>query len=137
MHYIWYDKLYFKEDNAKKKTRLLHRLEKGKPEPNVYILALPESRERNILDIYSSLELMQPHYKNRSKYVVGIARGKQDAIELASSIVGDMYNTNGGVVVAVFKNTVMHIEDYRNCTSCDCGHCAVDSMSAVVCPDTI
>ena len=95
MHYIWYDKLYFKEDNAKKKTRLLHRLEKGKPEPNVYILALPESRERNILDIYSSLELMQPHYKNRSKYVVGIARGKQDAIELASSIVGDMYNTNG------------------------------------------
>ena len=39
MHYIWYDKLYFKEDNAKKRTRLLHRLEKGKPEPNLYILA--------------------------------------------------------------------------------------------------
>ena len=43
VHYIWYDKLYFKEDNAKKKTRLLHRLEKGKPEPNLYILALPEA----------------------------------------------------------------------------------------------
>ena len=96
MHYIWYDKLYFKEDNAKKKTRLLHRLEKGKPEPNLYILALPESRERNILDIYSSLELMQPHYKNRSKYVVGIARGKQDAIELASSIVG-VWNIKCGI----------------------------------------
>ena len=104
MHYIWYDKLYFKEDNAKKKTRLLHRLEKGKLEPNVYILALPESRERNILDIYSSLELMQPHYKNRSKYVVGIARGKQDAIELDSSIVGDMYNTNGNFDIRAFLN---------------------------------
>lgn len=67
VQYIWYDNLYFDEENAKKKARLLRRLEKGKPEPNVYVLALPDSRDRNILDIFNSLELMQPHYKGRKK----------------------------------------------------------------------
>lgn len=95
VHYIWYDNLYFDEENAKKRTRLLRRLEKGKLEPNVYLLALPESRDRNILDIFSSLELMQPHYKDRTKYIVGIARSKQAAIELAADIVRNMYNASG------------------------------------------
>ncbi len=95
VQYIWYDNLYFDEDNAKKKARLLRRLEKGKLEPNVYVLALPDSRNRNILDIFSSLELMQPHYKGRKKYVVGIARSKQAAIELAADIVGEMYSASG------------------------------------------
>ena len=35
---------------------------------------------------------------------VGIARGKQDAIELASSIVVDMYNTNGNFDIRAFLN---------------------------------
>ncbi len=95
VQYIWYDNLYFDEENAKKKARLLRRLEKGKPEPNVYVLALPDSRDRNILDIFNSLELMQPHYKGRKKYIVGIARSKQAAVELAADIVGEMYSASG------------------------------------------
>lgn len=96
VQYIWYDNLYFDEENAKKKARLLRRLEKGKSEPNVYVLALPDSRDRNILDIFNSLELMQPHYKGRKKYIVGIARSKQAAVELAADIVGEMYGASGG-----------------------------------------
>ena len=96
VQYIWYDNLYFDEENAKKKARLLRRLEEGKPEPNVYVLALPDSRDRNILDIFNSLELMQPHYKGRKKYIVGIARSKQAAVELAADIVGEMYGASGG-----------------------------------------
>ena len=96
VQYIWYDNLYFNEENAKKKARLLRRLEKGKPEPNVYVLALPDTRDRNILDIFNSLELMQPHYKGRKKYIVGIARSKQAAVELAADIVGEMYGASGG-----------------------------------------
>lgn len=95
VQYIWYDNLYFDEENAKKKARLLRRLEKGKPEPNVYVLALPDSRDRNILDIFNSLELMQPHYKGRKKYIVGIARSKPAAVELAADIVGEMYSARG------------------------------------------
>ena len=95
VQYIWYDNLYFDEENAKKKARLLRRLEKGKPEPNVYVLALPDSRDRNILDIFNSFELMQPHYKGRKKYIVGIARSKQAAVELAADIVGEMYSASG------------------------------------------
>lgn len=104
VHYIWYDKLYFHGNNDRKKARLLHRLEKGRLVPDIYILALPESKERNILDIYSSLELMQPHYKGRDKYVVGIAHGKNAAVELAASIVGEMYNTNKNFDIRTFLN---------------------------------
>lgn len=102
VHYIWYDKLYFHEDNDRKKARLLRRLEKGKLVPDIYVLALPESRERNILDIYSSLELMQPHYKGRDKYVVGLAHGKEAAVELATSIVEQMYSANGNFDIRTF-----------------------------------
>lgn len=103
-HYIWYDNLYFHEDNARKRARLLRRLEKGKLTPDIYVLALPESKERNILDIYNSLELMQPHYKDRDKYVVGIARGREEAIELAASIVEEMYASGKGFDIRSFLN---------------------------------
>ncbi len=104
VHYIWYDKLYFHEDNEKKKKRLLRRLERGKSVYDIYVLALPESKERNILDIYNSLELIQPHYRGRDKYIVGLAHGKENAIELAASIVGEMYNMNKNFDIRTFLN---------------------------------
>lgn len=104
VHYIWYDGLYFDEADSKKNARLLRRLEKGKLEPNIYLLALPESREHNILDIYSTLELMQPHYKDMDKYIVGIAHGRQKAIELAASIVEEMYNSKKDFDIRDFLN---------------------------------
>lgn len=103
-HYIWYDNLYFHEDNVRKKERLLRRLEKGKLTPDIYVLTLSESKEHNILDIYNSLELMQPHYKNRDKYVVGIARGREEAIALAASIVEEMYASEKGFDIRSFLN---------------------------------
>lgn len=102
VHYIWYDKLYFQEDNEKKKKRLLRRLGRGKPVYDIYLLALPESKERNILDIYNSLELIQPHYKGRDKYIVGLAHGKENAVELAAAIVGEMYNKNKNFDIRTF-----------------------------------
>ena len=102
VHYIWYDKLYFQEDNEKKKKRLLRRLERGKPVYDIYLLALPESKERNILDIYNSLELIQPHYKGRDKYIVGLAHGKENAVALAAAIVGEMYNKNKNFDIRTF-----------------------------------
>ena len=69
-----------------------------------YVLALPESKERNILDIYNSLELIQPHYRGRDKYIVGLAHGKENAIELAASIVGEMYNMNKNFDIRTFLN---------------------------------
>ena len=65
VHYIWYDKLYFHEDNEKKKKRLLRRLERGKSVYDIYVLALPESKERNILDIYNSLEIGRASCRER------------------------------------------------------------------------
>lgn len=93
VHYIWYEKLYCGEKAAKSKSRLIHRLEKGKLEPDVFVLTLPESRERNILDIYRAATFKQPHFDGRDKYVVGIARGRDEAMDIVTKLVDGMYKS--------------------------------------------
>lgn len=91
VHYIWYEKLYCGEKAAKSRSRLIRRLERGKLEPDVFVLTLPESKERNLLDIYPAITLKQPHFDGRNKYVVGIARGRDEALDIVNEIVDGMY----------------------------------------------
>ena len=93
VNYIWYDNLYCGEKAAKGKLRLIHRLQKGKAEPNVYILTLPENREQNILDIYSAITFKQNHFDKKVKYVVGIAKGRDEALDVVTRLVDDMYKS--------------------------------------------
>ena len=48
--------------------------------------------------------LKQPHFKNKSYrdkvYVVGLAKGRDEALELVRGIVDDTYSHTGGVDVA-------------------------------------
>ena len=48
--------------------------------------------------------LKQPHFKNKSYrdkvYVVGLAKGRDEALELVRCIVDDTYSHTGGVDVA-------------------------------------
>lgn len=84
-------------------TRHLGLIRKNRFTIDTYIIAISDNPD-NILDIYSANMLKQPHFKNKSYrdkvYVVGLAKGRNEALELVRCIVDDTYSHTGCVDVA-------------------------------------
>lgn len=89
----WYRNLYLGEAAEKKKYRLYRRINKRRL-LNAYVVALP-SNEENVLDIYKYMELRQKHYAKREIFIIGLACGKDEAMELAAKIIGEVYQNTG------------------------------------------
>lgn len=79
----------------KKKEKVIRRLEQGKFQMDVYVLALA-GNERNHLEIYQSALFLQPDFPYENFFVVGIAKGYEDAMELVEEIVKEVYNETEG-----------------------------------------
>ncbi len=89
----WYRNLYLGETAEKKKYKFYRKINKRRL-LNAYVIALPSSSE-NVLDIYRYMELLQNHYVKRDIFIVGLACGKDEAMELAARIIGDVYQNTG------------------------------------------
>lgn len=100
----WYKNLYLGEIAAKKQYKLFRRISK-KRLTNAYIITLPSNTE-NILDIYSYNELLQKHYDNSHIFVVGLACGKDEALELTKDIIWDVYSRSGSFNVSEYVMAV-------------------------------
>ncbi len=59
----------------------------------VFVIAL--SRGRDQMEIYHCAFLQQKYYKKHPPYVVGIAGGYEEALELLQQMVADVYNKTG------------------------------------------
>ena len=96
----WYRNLYLGDNARKAKYKTFGLIRKNRFTIDTYIIAIPD----NILDIYSANMLKQPHFKNKSYrdkvYVVGLAKGRNEALELVRCIVDDTYSHTGCVDVA-------------------------------------
>ena len=57
-----------------------------------YVLALNEGSD--LLDIYHSFVLLQPHFRKRQKFIVGIAADYDGALEILRQIVQECYAKN-------------------------------------------
>lgn len=87
-------------NNARKnKYKVLGHVIKKRLSFDTYLITLP-SNTSNILDIYSSNILLQSHYKKKyiteNVYVIGIAEGKKEALELVRDIIDEVYSNTGG-----------------------------------------
>lgn len=89
----WYRNLYLGEAAEKKKYKLYRRINKRRLF-NAYVIALPSGGD-NVLDIYRYMELLQKHYAKRDIFIVGLACGKDEAMELAARIIGEVYQNTG------------------------------------------
>lgn len=90
----WYKNLYVGKNAKENRNTIIRKIKKSKPQLGVYVLTLPESAN-NILDIYHSIVLTQPYYKNSDLYIVGIASCKEEAYEVMQDIVMDSYRSTG------------------------------------------
>lgn len=95
----WYRKLYIGENAKKDKYKCIWTYKKEQILCR-YILITLASNTCNILDIYSANMLLQPHFKNKNVneeiYVVGLAKGRDEALNLVRDIIDEVYNATGG-----------------------------------------
>lgn len=89
----WYRNLYLGENAEKKKYRLYRRINKRRLW-NAYAVTLP-SNDENVLDIYHFMELRQKAYKKRKIFIIGLACGREEALELAKNIIWEVWQNTG------------------------------------------
>ena len=74
------------------------KLMRGEGQFTIYVIALSPSRPgigANQLEILHCVNLQQPYYKQYPPYIVGIASGRIEAIELVRSMVQEAYDHTG------------------------------------------
>lgn len=91
----YYRYLYLSESVEKKKDKVIRRLNRRKLQPDIHIIGLPET-ERNHLEIYACIQLLQPYFPRRVFFVVGIGKGFEETIELVEEITKEVYNETKG-----------------------------------------
>ncbi len=95
---IWYDKLYVGESIIHKTKKVKWKICHNAGQIDIYVITFPSNRE-NLLDIIPAWELMQKAYPKKKLYVIGLAKGYDEAIELAASIVNEVYQNTGTFAV--------------------------------------
>lgn len=91
----YYKHLYLSEGLEKKKDKVMKKLEQKKFQMDIHLIVLSED-ERNQLEIYHSLLFLQPSYPDRDYFVVGIAKGFDEAVDLVEEITQEVYNETRG-----------------------------------------
>lgn len=87
--------LYLGESIASEKLdKLKVQLERKPFLSNVYLIT-PARNPSDQLDIFDARQLIQPHYKNESFLVLGIASGYEEALQLIEQIARECLETRG------------------------------------------
>lgn len=95
MNMRWYNHLYVGEKAKKKRFWIIQKIRGHKLQNDIYVIT-PAANGNNILDIYPSMVLSQPYCKDTDLLIIGIAKGYQEALEVTTQIVDDMYQSTGG-----------------------------------------
>lgn len=101
----WYRELYLGERAREDKYKILGKVVKSRFQADTFLIMLP-SNPANVLDVVPAVYLNQPHFNNKfyknEIYVVGIAKGRDEALELVRSIVDEVYNATGTFNISAY-----------------------------------
>lgn len=98
---IWYDKLYVGESIVHKTKKIKWKIMHNAGQIGIYVITLA-SNKQNLLDIIPSYELMQRGYPKRDMVIVGLAKGYDEAVEVAASIVDEVYRNTGTFAIRTY-----------------------------------
>jgi hypothetical protein len=92
---LWNSRLYVGDKMKKKRKKVIASIDKREATFGVYCIAFA-SHPSNLFDIYEANELLLfPHYKKAEIKVIGLASGKQEAVELVHELLMEVYNKTG------------------------------------------
>lgn len=91
-------KNYYKGSNVNNVTKIRLKLIQGKPVPGIYLVTLSEN-PNNLLEILPALTLVQETAARMCPEIVGIAKGKEEAFDLITDMIQDIYEETGSLNV--------------------------------------
>lgn len=95
---IWNQNLYVGDSIVHKISRIKWKILHNAGQIDIYVITLA-SNQNNLLDIIPSRELLQKGYPKQNLYIVGLAKGYEEAVEVAASIVDEVYRNTGTFAV--------------------------------------
>lgn len=95
---IWYRKLYIGEGIGKKASKVKWKIKHNAGQIDVYVVALAANKN-NLMDIIPAVAMLQKYYPKKDMFIIGLARGYQEAVYMVSDIVQEVYENTGGTNV--------------------------------------
>lgn len=92
----FYRHLYCSESLKKRKRKIIWKIKHNAGQVSVYVIALSDKKDEQ-LEIFHSGQLLQRYYRIYPPYIIGIADGYTEAIELFQSIAEEVYRQTGGL----------------------------------------
>lgn len=90
----WYKPLYIGESIEKKKTKIVWKIEHNVLQPSIYLILLSTNGKDNFKIIPSAL-FLQKFYPKDDAYILGIAKGTDEATKLVGLMVEDAIKETG------------------------------------------
>ncbi len=97
----WYHKLYIGKTARKKRYKIVWKVKHRAGMLGIYLITLASNKE-NLLDIIDASLLLQPYYKKEDIFIVGIACGYDEAVEVVTKIIEELYNETGDFNIRQF-----------------------------------
>lgn len=85
---------YFTGEGIREPENIRRKIEEGRPAAGIYLLTLP-GNPRNLMEILPALNLMQSWCRELCPKIIGMARGKEEAVELSRRILMESYRKTG------------------------------------------
>lgn len=90
----WYDNLYIDKLLKNKKKKIMKRIDEGKLTLHIYCITLA-SNGNNLFDIMNANELLFHYYKKKDMHILGLALGRESAIEIVAKMIEEIYKSTG------------------------------------------
>lgn len=97
----WYDDLYAGESIRHKITKIKWKIRHNAGQIDIYVITLA-SNPKNLLDIIPAHELLQKAYPKGDMYIVGLAHGYDEALNVVTQIIDEVYQQTGGFAIAAY-----------------------------------
>ncbi len=91
----WAEHLYLSEKTAAKKEKIIRKAERGAGMVSVYLIALASNPD-NLFDIFHAAHLKEQSFYRQELFIVGIAFGYEEALEMVQHMIEDIYRETGG-----------------------------------------
>jgi hypothetical protein len=102
----FYKRLYTGPKLQKIKAKVIWKLKTGRPQPTVFVIAL--AKNNDLFEIYHSGILKQKYYrkKENAPYILGIASGYKEAVDIVINMLTEVYTATGGYDVKTYYKRI-------------------------------
>ena len=88
-------------ESVKNPDKIKKKLNNGKLVPGIYLLTLSEN-PLNLMDIIPAAMLVQRSFYGICPKIIGMAKGKEEALEMVRSLIDEMYTETGTFATAEY-----------------------------------